>query len=110
MKNDISKLNKRQIEAFIMGVQETFERGDFIDERKELEWIVTEIPSAWSIKAFWVKAVTRFPKDNPMTDKDDIYHYDDYYFQILTAQSKRKLCAEIIDCIEYVNSNEFNEN
>jgi len=109
MKNDISKLTKEQLEAFIMGVQETFERGDQIDERKELNWIVTEIPSAWSIKAQWIKSVTRFPLVNPMTDKEDIYHYDDYYFQILTAQSKRKLCAEIIDVIEYVNSNEFNE-
>jgi len=107
---DISKLNKQQIEAFIMGVQETFERGDFIDERKELEWIVTELDSAWSIKAVWVKAVTRYPYNNPMTDKDDLYHYDDYYFQILTSESKRKLCAEIIDAIEQVNFNEFNEN
>jgi hypothetical protein len=109
MKNDISKLTKEQIEAFIMGVQECTERGDQIDERKELNWIVTEIPSAWSIKAQWIKSVTRFPLVNPMTDKEDIYHYDDYYFQILTAQSKRKLCAEIIDAIEYVNNNEFNE-
>jgi len=109
MKNDISKLTKEQLEAFIMGVQETFERGDQIDERKELNWIVTEIPSAWSIKAQWIKSVTRFPLVNPMTDKEDIYHYDDYYFQILTNQSKRKLCAEIIDAIEQVNLNDFNE-
>ena len=107
---DISKLTKEQIEAFIMGVQETTERGDLIDERKELDWTVTEIPCAWSIKAQWIKAVTRFQLVNPMTDKDDIYHYDDYYFSILTSQSTRKLCKEVIDCIEYVNSNEFNEN
>ena len=44
-----------------MGVQETTERGDTIDTRKELKWIVTEIPCAWSIKAQWIKAVTLAP-------------------------------------------------
>jgi hypothetical protein len=110
MKNDISKLTKEQILAFIMGVQECTERGDQIDTRKELNWIVTEIPSGWSIKYQWIKSVTRFPLINPMTDKDDIYHYDDNFILILNAESKRKLCAEICDAIDYINSNEFNEN
>lgn len=106
---DISKLTKEGIEAFIQGALAVYQFGDTIDERKELEFIVTEIPSAWSIKAVWIKSVTRFPLVNPMTDKDDVYHYDDYYFQVLTCSSPRKLASEIVDCLDYVNSNEFNE-
>jgi len=110
MKNDISKLSKEQIEAFIMGVQETTERGDTIDTRKELKWIVTEIPCAWSIKAQWIKAVTLAPiVSDPQLQDDNTYHFDDYYFSVLTSQSKQKLCKEICDAIDYINSNEFNE-
>lgn len=100
---------KEQIEAFIMGVQETFERGDIIDERKQLDWIVTDIPLKWSIKACWVKSIKRYPLVNPMTDLDDVFYYDDYYFSVPKDCTNRKLCAEIIDAIEVVNEYEFNE-
>lgn len=110
MKNDISKLTKEQLEAFIMGVQETTERGEIIDTRKELEWIVTEIPSGWSIKSMWIKGVTLAPVvRDPQLQRDNVYHYDDNFIIILNSQSKRKLCAEICDAIDYINSNEFNE-
>lgn len=110
MNQDISKLSKEQIEAFIMGVQETTERGDTIDTRKELQWIVTEIPFAWSIKAQWIKAVTLAPNaSDPRLQEDNVYHYDDNFIIILNAESKRKLCSEIVDAIDYINSNEFNE-
>lgn len=110
METTIAKLTKEQIHAFIMGVQECTERGDTIDTRKELQWTVTEIPSGWSIKAQWIKAVTLAPNvSDPQLQRDNTYHYDDYFFQILNGQSKRKLCAEICDAIGYINSNEFNE-
>jgi hypothetical protein len=110
MKQDISKLSKEQIEAFIMGVQETTERGDTIDTRKELQWIVTEIPSGWSIKSQWIKAVTLAPNvSDPQLQRDNVYHYDDNFIIILNAESPRKLCSEICDAIDYINSNEFNE-
>ena len=105
----LQKLTKEQIEGFIIGVQETTEQGNIIDARKNLQWTVTEIPCAWSIKVLWCKGITRFPKSNPMTDKDDVYHYDDNYIQVLTSQSKRKLCAEIVEVIEYINNVEFIE-
>lgn len=106
----IEKLTKEQIESFIMGVQECTERGDLIDTRKNLIWIVTEIENVgFNIKAEWIKSVTRYPLNNPMTDRDDDYHYDDYFFHIIKSQSKRKLCAEICDAIDYVNSNEFKD-
>ena len=101
---------KEEVLAFILGVQETTERGDTIDKRKELTWSVSGGDVRWHIKAQWIKAVTRYPLVNPMTDKDDIYHYDDNFILILNAESKRKLCAEICDAIDYINSNEFNEN
>lgn len=107
---DISKLTKEQIEAFIMGVVATFERGDSIDERKELQWIITEMPLKWSIKAMWIKSATHYKSSNPMTDKDSNYVYDDYYFSISTKESPRKLCSEILDTIDVINTFEFNEN
>ena len=104
---DISKLTKEQIEFFILGVQETIEYGDYIDPRKDLQWTVTEIPSGWSIKVTWTLGVTHYPASNPMTDREAEYHIDDYYFQILNTESKRKLCKEVVDAIEVVNENEF---
>ena len=107
---DISKLTKEQIEAFIQGALTVYQFGDTIDERKELEFIITEIPMAWSIKAVWIKGVTLAPVvSDPILQRDDIKHLDDYYFSVLTSQSPRKLAQEIVDCLDYVNSNEFNE-
>jgi len=107
---DLTKFTKEQIYAFILGVTECTERGDQIDKRKELEWTIAGGDVRWHIKAQWVKAVTRYPKSNPMTDRDDIYHYDDFYFSISPSDSPRKFCSEICDAIDYINQNEFNEN
>jgi hypothetical protein len=107
---DLTKFTKEQIYAFILGVTECTERGDTIDKRKELEWTIAGGDVRWHIKAQWVKAVTRYPKSNPMTDRDDIYHYDDFYFSISPSDSPRKFCSEICDAIDYINMNEFNEN
>ena len=106
----IEKFTKEQILSFIDGVSECVQRGDTIDTRKELQWIVTEIPSGWSIKSQWIKAVTLAPNvSDPQLQRDNVYHYDDNFIIILNAESKRKLCSEIVDAIDYINSNEFNE-
>lgn len=101
---------KEELLAFILGVQECTERGDTIDKRKELEWSVSGGDVRWHIKALWVKGVTLAPNvNNPMLQKDNTYHYDDFYFSVSTTDSARKLCSEICDAIDYINSNEFNE-
>jgi len=104
------ELTKEQIEGFIIGAVNSFERGDFIDERKELQWTVKEYDAHYFIKAVWIKGVTRYPSFDPQTDKPNDYHYDDNNFKIHKVDSQRKLCAEIYDMIDYINSNEFNEN
>lgn len=100
---------KEEILAFILGVQLTTERGDTIDKDKQLQWSVSGGDIRWHIKAQWIKGVTRYPLVNPMTDKPDVYHYDDFYFSVSTTDSDQKLCKEICDAIDYINSNEFNE-
>lgn len=106
----IEKFTKENIDGFIAGTQASYERGDVIDPQKELQWIVTEIPSGWSIKSQWIKAVTLAPNvSDPQLQRDNVYHYDDNFIIILNAESPRKLCSEICDAIDYINSNEFNE-
>lgn len=100
---------KEEVLSFINGVSETVQRGEIIDKRKELEWSVSGGDIRWHIKAQWIKGVTRYPLVNPMTDKPDVYHYDDFYFSVSTSDSNQKLCKEICDAIDYINSNEFNE-
>jgi hypothetical protein len=101
---------KEEVLAFILGVQNCTERGDTIDKRKELTWTVSGGDVRWHIKAQWIKAVTRYPLVNPMTDKPDEYHYDDFYLSVSTTDTTRKFCSEICDAIDYINMNEFNEN
>lgn len=105
----LEKLTKEQIKGFVLGTQESFERGDFIDPDKNLTWTVKEYDTHFFIKAEWIKSITRYPAVNPIYDKDDEYHYDDNNFKILKVDSIRKLCAEIYDMIDYVNSNELNK-
>lgn len=105
----VNDLNELTLRAFIAGVQETTERGDTIDTRKELKWLIVDLEVGYSVKAQWIKAVTPAKGDDPRTMIDAIYHYDDYYFQVLNSQSLRKLCSEIVDAIDYINQNEFNE-
>ena len=107
---DLTKFTKDQIYAFILGVCEHYQRGDVIDKHKELQWSISGGDVRWHIKAQWVKAVTRYPLVNPMTDRDDIYHYDDFYFSVSTTDTTDKFCSEICDAIDYINMNEFNEN
>lgn len=107
---DISKLTKEQIEAFIIGVVSTFERGDSIDERKQVIWTVSHVDIRVHIKVDWIKSVTYYKTINPITDKDSDYVYDDYYFSVSSQDSPRKLASEILDAIDYINNFEFNEN
>lgn len=101
---------KEEVLAFILGVQLTTERGDVIDKRKELEWSVSGGDIRWHIKAQWIKGVTLAPSvSDPRLQKDNTYHYDDFYFSVSTSDSDQKLCKEICDAIDYINSNEFNE-
>ena len=101
---------KEELLAFINGVSETVQRGEIIDRRKELEWSVSGGDVRWHIKALWIKGVTLAPNvNNPMLQKDNTYHYEDFYFSVNTNDSPRKLCSEIVDAIDYINSNEFNE-
>lgn len=101
---------KEEILAFILGVQETTERGDTIEKRKELTWSVSGGDVIWHIKAQWIKGVTLAPNESdPRFQRDNVYHYDDFYFSVSTNDSTRKLCSEICDAIDYIKSNEFNE-
>ena len=101
---------KEEILAFIDGVSECVQRGDTIDTRKELTFTVSGGDVRWHIKAQWIKGVTIAPNESdPRFQRDNTYHYDDFYFSVSTNDSTRKLCSEIVDAIDYINSNEFNE-
>mgnify|MGYP003641715188 CR=1 FL=1 len=106
MKN-LEKFTKEMIDGFIAGTQASYERGDVIDPQKELTFIVTDSGNKFHVKAIWIKGVTRYPLSNPMTDKDDIHHFEDYYFSINKSDKISKASYEVHEALDYVNLNQF---
>lgn len=84
------------IDGFIAGTQASYERGDVIDPQKELTFIVTDSGNKFHVKAIW-----------PMTDLDDVHHFNDYYFSISRTDSIIKASDEIHEALDYVNLNQF---
>jgi hypothetical protein len=106
MKN-LEKFSKEMIDGFIAGTQASYERGDTIDPRKELTFIVTDSGNKFHIKAIWIKGITSYPLVNPMTDKDDVHHFEDYYFSVNKKASMTELSYEIHEALDYINLNQF---
>jgi hypothetical protein len=42
-----------------------------------------------------------------MTDKDDVHHFEDYYFSISRTDTIVKASDEIHEALDYVNLNQF---
>jgi len=103
----LEKFTKENIDGFIAGTQASYERGDTIDPRKELTFIVTDSGNKFHIKAIWIKGITSYPLVNPMTDKDDVHHFEDYYFSISRTDTIIKASDEIHEALDYVNLNQF---
>ena len=103
----IEKFTKEMIDGFIAGTQASYERGDVIDPQKELTFIVTDSGNKFHVKAIWIKGVTRYPLSNPMTDLDDVHHFNDYYFSVNKKASMTELSYEIHEVLDYVNLNQF---
>jgi hypothetical protein len=103
----IEKFTKEMIDGFIAGTQASYERGDVIDPQKELTFIVTDSGNKFHVKAIWIKGVTRYPLSNPMTDLDDVHHFNDYYFSISRTDTIVKASDEIHEALDYVNLNQF---
>lgn len=105
MKN-LLKFTNEQIESFILGVQETFVRGDLIAEQKELEWKVAPNIWGWQVLAKWIKEIEYLDsEEDPQIRNDDKKIIEARFFHILKGQSQRKICAEIIDILEEVINN-----
>jgi hypothetical protein len=103
----LEKFTKEMIDGFIAGTQASYERGDTIDPRKELTFIVTDSGNKFHIKAIWIKGITQYPLVNPMTDKDDVHHFEDYYFSISRTDTIIKASDEIHEAIDYINLNQY---
>ena len=102
----MEKLTEKEIKAFISGVQETFECGDTIDKRKELEWVVNITDTAYLIKAIWFCGEKKSKSKDPQLDTFERFT-DDYSFKLIIGTSTRKWCAEILNAIDEVNKQEY---
>ena len=95
------------IEGFILGNQSSYERGDTIHPLKELTFIETDSANKFHVKAIWIKGITQYPLVNPMTDKDDMHHFEDYYFSISKSDTIIKASDEIHEALDYINLNQY---
>jgi hypothetical protein len=102
MKN-LEKFTKEMIDGFIAGTQASYERGDTIDPRKELTFIVTDSGNKFHIKAIWIKEITYFPTNDPTIDIDTKYFFTDYYFSVNKTDTLRKLSHEIHETLDFIN-------
>jgi len=102
MKN-LEKFTKEMIDGFIAGTQASYERGDVIDPRKELTFVVTDGDDKFYIKAIWIKEITYFPTNDPTIDIDTKYFFTDYYFSVYKTDTLRKLSHEIHETLDFIN-------
>ena len=106
---DISKMTNQDIHNFILGCVEIIKLNDSIDERKQLEFMVSQDGLKVHVKYIWFKSVKHYKSSNPITDRESEWTTDDNYFSLYKTDSLRKLAKEVNDAIEVVNENEFNE-
>jgi len=103
-------MEKQQLDYFIKGVQASYEMGDAIDDRKELEIIVNEYEDYFTVTAQWFKGVTVNDNEtDPQLREDAIRHIEDYHFKIAKNASPRKFAKEIIDMLDVVNGESYFE-
>jgi len=103
-------MEKQHLEHFIKGVQASYEMGDAIDDRKELEVNVNEYEDYFTVTAQWFKGVTvNDNESDPQLREDAIRHIEDYHFKIAKNAGPRKIAKEIIDMLDVVNGESYFE-
>lgn len=103
-------MEKQQLEHFIKGVQASYEMGDAIDDRKELEININEYEDHFTVFAQWVKGITiNDSESDPQIYKEPTKHVDDYRFKVAKNASHRKIAKEVIDMLDVVNGESYFE-
>lgn len=103
-------MEKEQLEAFIKGVQASYEMGDAIDDRKELEININEYEDYFAVTAQWFKGITVNDNEtDPQLREDATRHVDEYRFRIAKNASPRKFAKEVIDMLDVVNGESYFE-
>lgn len=100
----------QQLEHFIKGVQASYEMGDAIDDRKELEITINEYDPHYTVTAQWFKGITvNDNESDPQLHEDATRHLEDYRFRIEKNASHRKFAKEVIDMLDVVNGESYFE-
>lgn len=86
-----------------------YKLNEWIDERKELEFIVSNDGFKVHVKYIWFTSVQHFKSTEPTIDRESKWTTEYDFFSLYKTDSLRKLAKEVNDAIEVVNENEFNE-
>jgi hypothetical protein len=111
MKNkQIINYSEDQILSAIEGMQAFYELGSKIDERKELEWIVTPIESGVIINARFLTGVKLAKNEcDPQIQRDNEYFSDLIHTLAFNSDYMSYLAEHINDTLQEVDAIDFKE-
>lgn len=111
MKNkQLISYSEDSILSAIEGMQAFYELGSKIDERKELEWIVTTIESAILINARFLTGVKLAKNEaDPQLQRDNEYFSDLEIASILNSADISSLAEQVNDILQEVDAIDFKE-
>lgn len=105
----ISKYTIKDLELIIKGTQEAFNYNEPINDAYELEWKITDKVDFIHVRYEWVKGIIPGEKGNPEYAKDSEPVVEIDSFKIFKSESIRKFTKEVIQAIEQVVSEKFDE-
>ena len=108
MKNTLAKFTNNDLHKFILGCVEFYQLNDYIDLRKYPEFIVSNDGFKFHVKYIWFTGV-KYNKSLDPRIGENTWQTNDNYFSVLLSDSPQKLAKEVLDAIEVINQNEFNE-
>jgi len=106
--NTLAKFTNSDLHKFILGCVEFYQLNDYIDERKQVEFIVSNDGFKFHVKYVWFTGVEYHKSLDPRIG-ENTWNTEDNYFSLYLTDSHRKLAKEVLDAIEVINKNEFNE-
>lgn len=111
MKNKkLINYSEDQILAAIEGMQAFYELGSKIDERKELEWLVTPIESGVIINSRFLTGVKLAKNEvDPQMQRDNEYFSDLITITVLNSDGMICLAERINDILQEVDVIDFKE-
>ena len=105
----ISKYTVKDLELIIKGTQEAFNYNEPINDDYFLEFSAIDMDSYFKVEYSWYKGKIRGARGNPETAKDDELVIETDFFKIFKSESIRKFTKEVIQAIEQVVSEKFDE-